>query len=490
MSTFTSLNISPTITSLGVGSGLDLNSIVTSLVAIEQQPITQLQAQASVLQTEISDFGQISSLMSALESSATALRNPGLWTAQLASSSNSSAVSATAGSGAVSGNYEVTVDSLAAAQTLDSGTPYSSSTDLVGSGTLTLQLGSWNSDQSSFTAKSGSSAVNITVSASDTLDSLVSKINSMGMGVTASLVSDANGVRMALTSTSTGAANGFRVQAADSDGNNIDSAGLSAFAFDPPSGTDGMHLATAAANAIATINGIDVSSASNTITGAVYGLSITLGQKTSTAVNIAVNPDKDSISSAIDSFVSAFNGVAAYLETATKYDSSTQVAGDLQGNSAANSMQTQLRNTLNMTTGASSVFKSLTDVGIRFQRDGTVSIDQPTLTSALTNLPELKKAFATIGSNSSNNGFATNFFNLAMQVLGPSGLLTTAKQGLQTQLNQNSDDQATLNNHVAAYQQTLLAQYSALDQQLGQLNGLSSYVSQQIAALNSYNSKN
>jgi flagellar hook-associated protein 2 len=461
-----SVNLTPTITSLGVGSGLNLNSIVTSLVAVEQQPITQLLAQATVLQTQISDFGQISSLTSTLQDAASALRNPGLWNAQAITSSNSTAVSATATSGALSGNYAVSVQNLASAQTVVSGTSYSSASSLVGSGNLTLQLGTWSG--STFQGQSGNPTT-IAVSSTDTLQSLVSKINSAGMGVTASLVTDASGVRLALSSINTGAANGFQVTG--------DDPSLAGVAYDP--GTS----SAAGTNANAIINGISVSSASNTITGAVYGLSLTLGQTTTTPVNVAVTPDQTSISNAIQSFVTAFNGLASYLQTTTAYDASTQVAGDLQGNSSANSVQQLLRNTLNMTTSSSTAFTSLSDVGIQFQRDGTLSIDQPTLNAALTNLPQLKSAFATINSNGTANGFASNFVNMSLQLIGPSGLVTNTTSSLKTQLSQNQSDQTALNNQVAAYQQTLVAQYSALDAQLGQLSSLSSYVNQQLAGI-------
>jgi flagellar hook-associated protein 2 len=471
-----SVNLTPTITSLGVGSGLNLNSIVTSLVAVEQQPITQLLAQATVLQTQISDFGQISSLTSTLQDAASALRNPGLWNAQAITSSNSTAVSATATSGALSGNYAVSVQNLASAQTVVSGTSYSSASSLVGSGNLTLQLGTWSG--STFQGQSGNPTT-IAVSSTDTLQSLVSKINSAGMGVTASLVTDASGVRLALSSINTGAANGFQVTG--------DDPSLAGVAYDPSNssaaGTGSMTLAAAGTNANAIINGISVSSASNTITGAVYGLSLTLGQTTTTPVNVAVTPDQTSISNAIQSFVTAFNGLASYLQTTTAYDASTQVAGDLQGNSSANSVQQLLRNTLNMTTSSSTAFTSLSDVGIQFQRDGTLSIDQPTLNAALTNLPQLKSAFATINSNGTANGFASNFVNMSLQLIGPSGLVTNTTSSLKTQLSQNQSDQTALNNQVAAYQQTLVAQYSALDAQLGQLSSLSSYVNQQLAGI-------
>ncbi len=481
--TLSSTPLTPTITSLGVGSGLNLNSIVTQLVALEKQPLTQLQAAASTLQTHISDYGQVSSLLSTLQTAATSLQNPTLWSQQTATSSSPGAVGVTVGTGAVSGNYAVNVQSLASAQTVSSSTTYASATDPVGSGSLTLQLGAWSGG--AFTPQANSSPTTITVDSTDTVQSLATKINAAGIGVTATLVTDASGVRIALSSSSTGAANGFRVQASDSDGNNTDNVGLSALAYDPAGGANGMTLAMAASNASATINGISIASASNTVSSAVAGLTLTLSQTTTSPVNVAVSNDQNSISTAISSFVSAFNAVASYLGNATAYDASTQTAGDLQGDSAANSLQSLLRSTLTTVTGSSSVFKTLSDVGLQFTRSGTLSVDQTTLNSALNNLPELQKAFSTIDTTTpGNNGFATNFVNFTQQVLGTDGLVTTATSSLNAQLTDNGNQQTALNNRVAAYQKTLVAQYTALDAQLAQLNALSTYVTQQLASLN------
>ncbi|MBU6258254.1 MAG: flagellar filament capping protein FliD [Burkholderiales bacterium] len=489
ISTATSTNLAPTITSLGVGSGLNLNAIVTQLVAVERQPLTQLQSAAATLQTQLSDFGQVSSLMSTLQSAATALGNPSLWQQTQATSSNSSAVSASGGSGTNPGNYAVTVQQLANTQTVASGTTFASAGSLVGSGSLTLQLGSWDSTNTVFSAKSGTSATTLTIGATDTVQSVADKINAAGMGVTATLITDSTGVRLALSSSSSGAANGFRVDAVDSDGTNTDSTGLSALAYDPTTGANAMTLTQSAADAKATINGIAVQSASNNLSTVINGLTLTLSQVSAAPVNISVAQDTSGVTNAVQAFVGAFNGIANYLTTSTAYNASTQVAGDLLGNSTANNLQQLLRNTLSASTGASSVFKTLSDVGLQFQRDGTIKLDSTALSNAEQNLPELQKAFTTASlSNPGSNGFATNFNNLAQNVLGPGGLVTNQTSSLQTQLTANGTAQSTLNSHVAAYQQTLVAQYTALDAQLASLSALSSYVTQQLNAMSGTNS--
>ena len=474
-----------TITSLGVGSGLDLNTIVTQLVSLERKPLQQMQSNANALNSKVSLYGKISSLFSSLKDASNKLTEPSLWQSTKVTSSDANTVSVSASAGAATGNYAVAVQALAGNQTLAAGSAQPAATDLVGAGTLTLQSGRWNSDPSAFTAGTAS-ALQIEVSAGDTLQSLRDKINSAGAGVTASLVTDANGVRLTMRSDASGVANGFRLSVADGDGNSADSAGLSRFAYDPPGGVAGMDLKKAAANAAATVNGIPVESATNEISGAIDGLTLTLrGITTGTPVNLSATRDRDAVVAGIKTFADAYNALAGYLGEQTKYDATSKVGGPLQGEAAANSMQSQLRSIINASSGASSVYSRLSDVGLQVQRDGTLKIDDAKLTAASNNPAELKKAFANSDSLvSSNNGFARRYSTLASQALGVDGTVTARTQGLQKLLTKNGDDQTRLNDRVDQFQRRLVAQYTALDGNLSKLNALSSYVTQQIAQMN------
>jgi flagellar hook-associated protein 2 len=475
----------PSITSLGVGSGLDLNSIVTKLVAVERQPLGKMQNEAGVLQNKVSSFGQISSLFNTLKDASNALSDTTLWSKSLATSSDSASVSVTAGSTAVPGSYAVTVQSLASSQTLASANTYTAATDLVGSGTLNIDVGTWDSGQTAFTAKANTSTVSIDISATDTLESVRDKINAAGSGVTAALVTDATGVRLSLRSSETGAANGFRIGTTDGDGNNTDSAGLSGFAFDPTAGTTGMQSVQSAADASAVINGIAVTSASNSITGAVEGLTIQLQKVTTTPVSLSVAADKDAVTKAVKAFADAYNALAKYIGEQTKYDATAKQGGPLQGDSAATGLQGRLRSLLGATSGASATFGRLSDIGLQLQRDGTINVDSTKLDAATGNLRELKKAFSAADfGDPSNDGFARRFSTLATQVLGVDGSVTTRTAGLQKLISTNTDAQAALNSRVDTYQQRLVAQYTSLDSNLARLNSISSYVTQQLALLN------
>lgn len=469
-----------TISSAGVGSGLDVETIVSKLVAIESQPITNLQTAASKLETKLSSWGQIKSKLATLSDAAEKLTLPSTWSATSASSSDATSVAATSSTSATAGSYSVNVSSLASAQTLASAVQ-SSSTATLGSGTLTIELGTWSTDLSSFSAKSGASAINVSISSTDTLSDIRDKINSATDDVSASIVTDASGSRLVLRG-NTGASNGFRITTDDDDGTDTNASGLSALAYNPAASVTSMSRTQAAANAAATINGLSVSSESNTIT-AIDGLTLTLSKVTASPVNVTVAQDNASITKSINDFVSAYNSVQSYLATQTKYDATSKKAGALQGDTSAVSLQTQLRSMVGAVSGASSTFGHLSDLGVQIQKDGSLSVNSTTLTSALGNLSEVKKAFSNLDtSNDSNNGFARKLMRFADDALGVDGTITTRSSGIQKTIDNNEKRQEELQQRIDAYETRLRAQYTALDEQMASLNTMNSYISKLISS--------
>lgn len=472
-----------TVSSAGVGSGLDVESIVTKLVAIESQPITTLKTAESKLQTQLSEWGKVKSALSDLNDAAQSLTLPTTWSATTATSSDTSAVNVSTDSKAVAGSYSISVTALAAAQTLASA-PQTAATNTLGAGTLHIQVGAWNGDQSAFTAKSGSATVDVTISATDTLNDIRDKINAASPNVKASVVTDTSGSRLVLRGT-TGVDNGFRVSVDDGDGNNTDAAGLSALAYDPASSVASMTQTQAAANSAATINGLPVSGTTNTLT-AIDGLTIQLSKLTS-AVDVNVKQDTDAISKSINTFVTAYNALQGLLATDTKYDAGAKTAGPLQGDNTAVALQNQIRALMGGTSSASSVYSRLSDIGLAIQSDGTVKVDSTKLNSALGSNPaEVKKMFMTYGGSgaSASDGFAQRFRVYSDNLLGVDGAVTTRTGGLQKSIDNNDKRQQQLQDQVDAYEKRIRAQYTALDAAMAQLNTQSSYVSQMITAWN------
>ena len=464
-----------TISSPGVGSGLDVNSIITQLLAIERQPIVQLQSKATQIQAQISEYGKLQSLTSALRDAASALASNDTWGKAVGSSANASAVGIATSTGATVGSYSVQVQSLASAQSLASGT-FASPDALPGAGTLHIELGSWDPGQSAFTPKSGATAVDVTIAATDTLAQVRDKINASNAGVTAMILNDGSGSRLLLRSNATGTESAFRTS------------GVAAFEFDPSSGLNAMTQTQAAANAAATIDGLAVSSQSNTLANLIDGITLTLGQVTTDPVELKVAPDNDGLKTAVKGFADAYNALATLLANQVKYDAGSKTAGPLQGDSAAVGLQRQLRTLMGSSSGASSVFTRLSDVGLELQRDGTVKVDADKLDAAVANLPELKKAFANSDDAApANNGFARQFRTLADAVIGVDGAITTRTDGLRERVERNEADQERLERRVDQVEARLRAQYTALDTTLGRLNGISSYITQQMALLNKSN---
>lgn len=471
-----------TISSLGVGSGIDANSIVTQLVALERQPISLLQTQASKLQTKISAYGQIQSQVSSLRDAAQKLTSPSLWAATTGSSADSSTVSVSTSDGAASGSYAVNVNSLAAAQSIVANTSLASSASTVGSGTLTFDVGKWTGN--AFAAKTGSTSVSITIAATDTLAGIRDKINSANAGVTASIINDASGARLVMNSSTTGDVNGFRVTATDDDGNNTDNAGLSSLAYNPAAGTAGTTQTQAGANASATINGVSVSSTSNTFSNVLTGISLTVSKLTSAGapVNVTVGQDNATIQKAITDFATAYSNLATYLRNNTKYDDSTKTAGTLQGDSLAVGTLNQFRSLAGSGSGTSSVFGTLSSAGLELQQDGTLKVNSTKLTSSLSNLTELKNLFS--NSTTGSEGIAVKIRMTADNMLGIDGSITTRTAGLNSTIANNQKRQDDLDARAALYEKRLRAQYTALDTTMAGISSQGNYVTQMITQMN------
>ncbi len=478
-----------TITSAGLGSGLDVSTIVSKLTELERTPITQLQREASTIQSKISSFGSLTSAVSSLKDAAAKLNQASTWSATTATSADASAVAVSTDSNAATGNYSVAVQSLAMGQTTASAT-YASSGATIGIGTLTFDIGTYGAGQSTFTTNPNWPRATVEITAADnSMEKVRDKINAAGVGVVASVVTDATGSRLVFRSASTGAANAFKVSATDSDGNDTDATGLSALAYDPTLSINNMPATQAAANARLTINSLPVESATNTVTGAVEGLTLKLNKVTSSPVDVGVTQDTESIKKAITAFTTAYTNLNSLIKEQTKYDATTKKAGTLQGDSAAISIQSRMRAILSQTSGASSVFGQLSQIGISIDANGALSVSTSKLDSALSaNLGEVKKLFSNLdATNTANNGFAQRFTDLASEVTSFEGTLSTRTSGLQKRLSDNTKRQAELEDRVALFQARLTKQYNSLDTTMSNLNGLSPYVSQQIAAMNKSN---
>jgi len=439
------INLSSVLSALGSSSsGIDVVSSVAQAIAALSAPEQQWQAEQQALQTQTGAINQIQTDVSSLENSLNAMGDPlGALTSMIATSSDTNVVNASAAAGTPSGSHVVVVNNIASTASSYSNSVASSSTTLPAGG---------------FTIKVGSGlATQITIgSGVNTLDQLASSINSQNLGVTASVVNDSTGSRLAIVSTASGAANGFTITGAT---------GLT------------FTQASAGQDASLTVDGIPIDSASNTITGAVNGLTLNLvGAAPGGQINVTISPDATSAEKAIATFVGAYN--TAIGDVNTQYSvSATNQEGPLSGDSAVRMLQDALLSAAGYSGGGNGV-SALADLGISMNNDGTLTLDTTKLGNAVQNNFAAVQKFM---QGTSSNGFVNNLNNQLGALTDPTtGAFTVDLQSISAE---NKDLQTQINDFQAylATQKTLLtAEYSQADITLQQLPQLQSQINAEL----------
>ncbi|MEH3086283.1 MAG: flagellar filament capping protein FliD [Xylophilus ampelinus] len=450
------------ISSTGIGSGIDVETVVSKLVALEKAPLTTLAKQAAAITTKVSTFAQVKSLVSTFADAAAKLTRDSGWNSMAVTSSDSTAVNAKVSGIAAAGSYSLTVSKVAQAQSSVTANAVPSGTTF-GTGSLSIKVGT-------------ADAVTIPIeSGSDTsLAGIAAKINDKKAGVVAMVVSDSSGDRLMVRSSATGAANGFTITGTSSDGNTT--SGLGGMAF---------TVTQAAQDTEASLNGMTVSSATRDLSGAVPGLTFTVSKVIATPVDISVAADTATTKKNVQAFVDSYNAINDLLSTSVKYDADTKTAGTLQGDSTAVGLQNILRSMMGSRSVAGA-FSTLSDVGISIQRGGNLLLDGTKFDKALADKPDdVKQLFSsTSASSDGDKGIAVKFKALTSSLLAFDGTLNAKSDALAAQTKRNESEQDKVEARAASYEKRLRAQYSALDTQMGSLTALNSYVSQQITNWN------
>jgi flagellar hook-associated protein 2 len=456
----TSSGAAALITSTGIGSGLDISSIVSSLTTAHgAAQSAQLDAQQTTLDSNVSAYGTFTSALDTLQSSLQALEIPSQLAGFAANVADKTIASASTSADAVAGQYSLLVNNLASAASLTS--EALSSTAAIGTGTLTINVG-------------GQSAAITIDSSNNTLAGIAGAINSAANnpGVTASIISTTAGARLVLTGTTTGAANAITVSQSGGDG------GLAPLAYDPANAGNPLIIqltqTKAAQDASFAINGFAASSANNVVSGAITGVTINLLQAsaTDTPTTLSISPDTSTAASAVGAFVTALNSTVSAIQTLTAYDPSTQQAGPLNGDATLESFQNQLQSILGqITQGGTSSVKSLADIGITANADGSYSLDTTKLGNALSgNLSGVTSLLA------GAKGLTTQIDNLVSGYNGTNGILSNINQGLQSQLKAVAQQQSQLNAQLAIYSATLTTEYNAMDTAVAKLKETQQYL--------------
>lgn len=391
------------ITSAGIGSGLDVTGLVTQLLAAERQPLAVLDKKEAIVQAKLSAYGSFKSALSSFQSAMSGLANLSKFQAFKATSADTSVVTSSVASNAVPGSYGVEVTLLAQANKLRSKT-FADVTSGIGTGTLTFQFGKVSG--ASFTVNGEKSAQTVTISAAqNSVSGIRDAVNAANIGVTAAILNDGTGNRLVFTSKDTGENNSLKVTVADtSDASNTDDAGLSQLAYDV-AGTagNGKNLieSIAGQNASLKVDGITISKANNTVADVIQGVTLNLLKPSATGVatTVTVARDVDAVKTSISAFVKAYNDINKTVKDLTFYNAETKQGSILQGDTSAVSVLAQIRRTLNSAlTGLGGTYTALSQVGIAFQKDGTLLLDDAKLQKAVdTNFNDIAGLFAAQG---------------------------------------------------------------------------------------------
>jgi flagellar hook-associated protein 2 len=394
------------IISSGIGSGLDISGIVSQLMAVERLPLAKLDQKEAAYQAKISAYGSFKGSLSAFQSSMKGLSTLSKFQGRKASSADSTIFTAAANTKAVAGSYAVEVTQLAQAQKLTSG-GFDASSSSVGTGTLTIQFGTW--DGVEFVANPDKTAENITIDSDhSTLAGVRDAINDADAGVTATIVNDGTDFRLLITSNDTGEANSLKITVSDSsDASNTDNAGLSQLAYDPAGSLgNGMNLdeTVAAQNAMLNVDGIvGIEKAGNIITDVIEGVTLTLLKESDAGdtTTLTVSQDTAVVKTAVEEFVKAYNDLNIAMRSVTGYDPATKQGGILQGDSAVLTTMSQIRRVLGGSLGLSNGYSNLSQVGISFEKDGSLSLDGGKLTEAMNDdFDAIAGLFASFGTSS------------------------------------------------------------------------------------------
>jgi len=449
----------------GIGSGIDIDSIVASMVAAERAPKeTQLARLEKKTTTQITAVGALKGAIGEFQTALGALNKPELFQARSATSSKPDKLSVTAGVTAGAGSYKIEVSQLATSSKValraiadNPDAPVS-----LGTGRLTVSVGS-----------NALPAIDVDAS-NNTLAGIRDAINKAGGegGLTATIVTDNDGSRLVLSSSTTGELEDITVKVENATGD------LGMLAFGGPADATGdpgaPKVLAAAASASLTIDGLPVTSKSNTLDKTIEGVTLTLQAKTEAdaPLTVTVGLDKGGIKKQVQSFVEAYNKLVGFISAETRVtpvgDGKAPVTGALVGDATARALLSTIRNELVNVQGDGSI-RALTDIGITTQKDGTLAVDSKKLDKALAdNFDQLSGLFT------GDTGLATRLDAKLKPYTETGGILEQRNKQMTETISVIDKQKEDLNRRITSLQERLYKQFNAMDMLVGQLSNTSS----------------
>lgn len=438
---------SPTLTGL---SGFDSSSLITQLVSFASQPLTDIGTKKQLVDSASSSMSTFTTYLTTLKSAATALSTASGFSSMAATSSDTGIVASVTGS-ATPSSYAINVTQLAKAQKSRSDAQASATTALGQAGDLTLQIGS-------------GTATTVSIVATDTLADVVSKINKTGLRVSASLVNAGGSYRLQLQGLDTGAANAISV---------TEGAGVT-LGLNKPA-----NVVQAAQDANLTIDGLAITRPTNSISGAIDGVTLALTKTTSAPAQLDIAADSTALQTKISSFVSAWNAVISSAHSTTGYGSVKATNAVLSADPAIRGVLNQMNSAIGgVVPGTTGTYSSLSSVGVKHNTDGTLTFDSAAFTTALqTDSAAVRKLFVTdtaTGASGVMSGLATKL-DTAMN--DPYGVIKARIASFTAQSAALQKSYDTQSAYIDKYQTQLKAQYAALDEAMSKYQSMATALS-------------
>jgi flagellar hook-associated protein 2 len=450
-----------TLSSPGLGSGLDVNGLVTQLVAAERAPQqAQITRQQTSVVTEISALGSLKGALADFQAALAQLKTIEAFGVRSAKTSDDEVFTATATSAAAAGSYDIEVEQIADAHQLSSTAFVGGSTALVGAGTLTLNLG--DAGFSVVIASEASSLADIRDAINRAPDNT---------GVRATIINATDGAHLVLSSTRTGEANAISVSTDGGDG------GLSRLAY-APGNTANYTESHAAADSIVRIAGFEHRSADRTITGAIDGVTLSLLKaEPGTTLTLTVANDVTAATARVRNFVDRFNALQSQMSSLRSYEPNTKAAGPLIGDALLRGIEDEVRrNVTGSVAGLTGAYQSLGSLGIKTTKTGTLELDAAKLKTALeTNFDGVAAVFG------SERGVAARLSTALEPRLAAQGDLAIRTKRLNERTTALQKQQVQLETRMASIEERYRKQFSALDSLLSQMQNTSNYLTQQLA---------
>ncbi len=464
-----------TISSGGIGSGLPVESLVTQLMAVEKQPLNAIDSKEAAFQAKLTAFGTMKSALATLQTAARALSTPAQLAPLKSSVANPTVLNVTAGPGATAATYNIEVKSLADSQKLKTSVGYATPADVVGTGNITLDFGSYDG-AGHFTADPARTTKTITIDAAhNTLSGIKDAINASNSGVTASIINDGTSNYLALSSTATGAKNAMRIVADPA---------LAALDYSGADGISNMAQTVSAKDAQIVVDTVPISKASNTITDAIEGVTLNLTDTTAAGVTtkLTLSPDTAVVKTAVETFVKAYNDATKSMADLSAYDMATGKGAVLNGDSTVRTIQTQLRSLLSSPIpGAPAGSASLPDIGISAQKDGSIAIDSLKLGKALAD--PTKNFAALFATSNGQRGYGAQMDVTLGRILSPVGTLPSHTNSINSAVRDLEKQRTVINSRLADVEKRYRAQFSALDKAMASMTTTSNFLTQQLASL-------